>query len=111
METRSTTKTDKVKWTGRIQAVQPRIRLLRSFDERSHGYLGYVLRLEGTIDDEPGQFIIAIGKAAQAQHRFQVGMEVSGLAVPVPDPRLETAEFYKASGLKILKNAEGGRAV
>jgi hypothetical protein len=33
-------------------------------------------------------------------------MEVSGLAVPVPDPRLETAGFYKASGLKILKDAE-----
>jgi len=33
-------------------------------------------------------------------------MEVSGVAVPVPDPRLETAGFYKASGLKILKDAE-----
>jgi hypothetical protein len=34
-------------------------------------------------------------------------MEASGLAVPVPDPRLETSGFYKASGLKILKDAEG----
>jgi hypothetical protein len=34
-------------------------------------------------------------------------MEASGQAVPVPDPRLETAGFYKASGLKILKDAEG----
>jgi hypothetical protein len=32
-----------------------------SFDERSHSYLGYVLRFEGTIDDEPGEFIIALG--------------------------------------------------
>jgi hypothetical protein len=90
---------------------------MRSFDERSHSYLGYVLRVEGTIAYEPGEFIIAIGKAAQAKHRFQVGMEVSGLAVPVSDPclrrgrgrqaRLETAGFYKASGLKILKDAEG----
>jgi hypothetical protein len=30
-----------------VTAVQPRIVLTRSFDERSHSYLGYVLRLEG----------------------------------------------------------------
>lgn len=107
MESRSTTKTAKIEWSGRIQAVQPRIRLMRSFDERSHSYLGYVLRFEGTIDDEPGESIIALGKAAQAKHRFRVGMEVSGLADPVPDTRLETAGFYKASGLKIINDAEG----
>ena len=33
-------------------------------------------------------------------------MEVSGLAAPVPDLRLETAGFFRASGLKILKDAE-----
>ena len=97
---------NKVEWTGRITAVQPRIRLMRSFDERSHSDLGYVIRLEGTIGDEPGEFLIAIGKAAQAKHRFQADMEASGLAVPVPDPRLETSGFYKASGVKVLKDAE-----
>jgi hypothetical protein len=101
-------RTNKIGWLGRILSVQPRIRLMRSFDERSHSYLGYVLRVDGTIADEPGEFIIAIGKAAQAKHRFQAGMEVSGQAVPVPDPRLETAGFFKASGLKILKDTEGG---
>ena len=100
-------RTNKIGWLGRILSVQPGIRLMRSFDERSHSYLGYVLRVEGTIVDEPGEFIIAIGKAAQAKHRFQVGMEVSGLAVPVPDTRLETAGFYKASGLKIINDAAG----
>jgi hypothetical protein len=100
--------TEKVAWSGRIVSIQPRIRLMRSFDERSHSYLGYVLRADGTIGDELGEFIIAIGKAAQAKHRFQAGMEASGLAVPVPDPRLETAGFFKASGFKILKDAEGG---
>jgi hypothetical protein len=79
---------------------------MRFFDERSHSYLGYVLRIEGTCEDESGEFIVAVGKAAQAKHRFRAGMEVSGLGVPVPDPRLEAAGFYKASGLKILKNAE-----
>ncbi len=32
-------------------------------------------------------------------------MEVSCLEVPVPDPWLETAGFYKASGLRVLKDA------
>ncbi|MDZ7695917.1 MAG: hypothetical protein U5R49_02970 [Deltaproteobacteria bacterium] len=99
--------TEKVAWSGRIVSIQPRIRLMRSFDERSHSYLGYVLRLEGTIGDEPGKFLIAIGKAAQAKHRFQAGMEASGQAVPVPYPRLELAGFYKASGLKMLKDTDG----
>lgn len=67
--------------------------------------MGYVLRVEGTIEDEPGGFMIAIGKAAQTKHRFRAGMEASNQAVPLPDSRLETAGFYKASGLKILKDA------
>ena len=32
---------------------------------------------------------------------------VSGLSVPVPDPRLETAGFYKTSGIKVDREAEG----
>ena len=95
MRLNSTTQTDKIEWSGRIKAVQPRIRLLRSFDERSHSYLGFVIRVEGTIGDEQGEFQIAVGKAAQAKHHFRADMEVSGLAVPFPDPRLETAGFYK----------------
>ncbi len=102
----SKTNREKVAWSGRISSVQPRIRLMRSFDERSHSYQGYVLRIEGTIEDRPDEFQVAVGKGAQAKHRFRIGMEVCGLAAPVPDPRLETAGFYKASGLKILKDAE-----
>lgn len=36
---------EKVAWSGRILAIQPRIRLTRSFDERHHSYHGYVLRV------------------------------------------------------------------
>jgi hypothetical protein len=96
---------EKVAWSGRIVAVQPRIRLMRSFDERHHSYQGYVLRIDGTIGDEPGEFQIAIGKAAHEKHQFRAGMEVSGLSVPVLDPRLETAGLYKTSGLKVGKEA------
>ncbi|NLG01019.1 MAG: hypothetical protein GX565_12835 [Lentisphaerae bacterium] len=98
---------EKVMWLGRVVAVQPRIRLMRSFDERHHSYQGYVLCVDGTIGDDPGEFLIAVGKAAHEKHRFQEGMEVNGLAVPAPDPRLETAGFYKASSLKVLKDTEG----
>lgn len=98
--------TEKVAWSGRIVSIQPRIRLMRSFDERHHSYQGYVLRVDGTCGNENGEFQISVGKATQAKHRFSAGMEASGLAVPVPDVRLETAGFYKISGLKVLKNGE-----
>ena len=94
----------KVEWSGRIIAVQPRIRLLRSFDQRSHNYLGYVLSIEGKYGDNIGVFRIAVGNSAHEKHQFQVGMELSGESVPVNDPRLETAEFYKTSGIKVIKS-------
>lgn len=88
-------------------AIQPRIRLIRSFDERSHSYLGYVLRIDGTCGGEAGEFLIAVGEAAPEKHRFQTGMEIQGQSIPVDDPRKETAAFYKTSGLKVVKNAGG----
>ena len=97
---------EKVAWFGRIISVQPRIRLTRSFDQRYHSYQGYVLRIEGRIGDEPGEFLVAVGKGTHAKRRFQAGMELSGFSVPVPEPRLETAGFYKTSGIKVRKEAE-----
>ena len=41
-------------WQGTLLGIQPRIRLTRSFDERSHTYLGYALRLDGAIADRRG---------------------------------------------------------
>ncbi|NIP71804.1 MAG: hypothetical protein GWO16_01665, partial [Gammaproteobacteria bacterium] len=92
----------KISWRGEIVAVQPRIRLMRSFDERSHSYLGYVLKVHGQVAGESRALTVAIGKGAQAKHGFRAGDEVSGKAVPVADPRLEPAELYKASALKLL---------
>ena len=93
--------TKKVKWSGRLVAVQPRLRLSRSFDERYHSYLGYVLRINGAIGDKTGEFLIAVGKGAHEKHQFQAGMELCGQSFPVYDPRLETAEYYKTSRTKI----------
>jgi len=94
---------DKVFWTGKIISVQPRIRLMRSFDERSHTYLGYILQIEGVIGEEEKSFPIALGKGAHAKHQLRIGDAVSGMSVPVSDPRIETAEYYKTSKLKIIE--------
>jgi hypothetical protein len=93
---------EKIAWTGRIMGVQPRIRLTRSFDERSHSYLGYVLDVDGTCGVASGRFLIAVGKAAQEKHQFRTGMEASGVSVPVDDARMETAGLYKTSEIRVL---------
>ena len=98
---------EKLAWAGRLTGVQPRIRLLRSFDQRHHSYQGYVLRVNGTCGPETGEFLIAVGKGAHQKHRFRAGMELSGQSVPLDDLRLEVAGFYKTSSLKVLKEAEG----
>lgn len=91
----------KIQWSGALISVQPRIRLSRSFDQRSHTYLGYALRVRGSIGSEVREFLFGIGEGAQAKHHFRAGGAVSGEALPVADPRLEAVEFYKVSNLKI----------
>jgi hypothetical protein len=85
-----------------LKSIQARIRLMRSFDERSHTYLGYVLSMIGEVEGESRDFLVAIGKAAQGKHRFQVGDVVEGMSEPVLDERLEVAELYKTSRLRVL---------
>jgi hypothetical protein len=101
-------KPGKLSWQGKIVLVQPRIRLTRSFEERSHTYLGYALRVQGMIGNENREFLVGIGKGAHAKHQFQAGDVVSGISEPVADSRLETVGFYKTSGLKVLERAEQG---
>ncbi len=91
-----------MRWSGVVISVQPRIRLMRSFDERSHTYLGYDLQLHGKLNRAESVFIVAIGKAAQAKHNSQVGDAASGESEPVPDPRLENASLYRTTRLKVL---------
>ncbi len=96
---------EKIPWSGRLLSVQPRIRLMRSFDQFQHSYLGYVLGIEGVRGGKPGEFQVAVGKGAHEKNKFRVGMELSGLSAPVSDRRLETAEYYKTSGVRIEKEA------
>ena len=96
-------KSEKIIWQGRILGIQPRIRLLRSFDQRNHQYLGYALHIEGTIGTEETDFWIGVGKCAQAKHRLQAGCVISGECLPVEDDRLETVGFYKVSKLGLAE--------
>ncbi len=98
--------TAKLPWRGRVTSVQPRIRLSRSFDQRSHSYLGYVLAVEETAGDQESSLLVAVGKAAQAQHRFRFGDEASGQSAAVADPRKETTTLDKTSRLRLLHRAE-----
>jgi hypothetical protein len=82
----------KVHWSGRVTSVQPRIRLLRSFDQSSHSYLGFVLVLRGLVDEKATEFSVALGEKAHEKHRFQVGDLVEGEAVAVGNPELEVAQ-------------------
>ena len=100
------TESGKISWSGRVIGVQPRIRLLRSFDERHHSYQGYVLRVEGTCGDETGEFLVAVGKGAHGKYKFQRGMALSGLSARVNDPRMEVAGFYKTSRIEVEIEAE-----
>ena len=68
----------KISWKGNIISIQPRIRLLRSFDERSHNYLGYALQIKRMIDGNEQEYLIGIGKAAQEKHQFRIGDVVKG---------------------------------
>jgi len=95
--------TSNLVWHGKVTSVQPRIRLLRSYSERSHAYLGYCLRIQGTIEGESRAFSVGIGKVAQVKHEFRVGDTITGESLPVPDVRLEPVEFYRVSKLKLIE--------
>jgi hypothetical protein len=96
---------NKSTFTGKITSIQPRIRLIRSFDEASHTYLGYAIKLTGELDNQQVTFSIGIGKAAQAKLNFRVNDIISGACLPVPDPDMEPVDYYKVS--KLAKVAEG----
>ena len=91
-------------FTGTIIGVQPRIFLSRSFDERSHSYLGYLLMIDGIIDGTPKRFTLGVGPKAHEKFRFMKGQAISGACQPAENPELEPAEYYKAIQLKISAN-------
>jgi hypothetical protein len=98
---------DKYIFVGKIISIQPRIRLLRSFDEVSHVYLGYAIILDGEIDNHKSTFSVGIGKAAHAKHQFKVNDVISGACLPVPNPNTEPTQYYKVSKIKVISLGTG----
>jgi len=75
----------------------------RGFSEKS---LRHMIRFAEAFPDE--QIVSALRRQLTWTHfKRLIYLEVSGLAVPVEDPRKEAATFYKTSGLKMVKKAEG----
>lgn len=91
---------EKILFEGVITSVQPRIRLLRSFDQASHSYLGYALLVSDTATGT--SISLGIGVGAQEKHQFRVGMTISGSCSPVLDPDMESVDYCRASKLKKL---------
>ena len=81
----------------------PEIKLTRSFDERSHSYLGYLIRIVGTVDGADAEFRVGVGSGAHAKNQFRIGDSIEGFGRRVRDPQLEVADIYQVSKLKILR--------
>ena len=47
---------------GCVLSVQPRSRLTDSFDQRSHTYLGYALKVRGKVGSEARDFLVGVGR-------------------------------------------------
>lgn len=102
----------KVDFNGTITAVKARIRLLRSFDQIQHSYLGYVLVLDGTLDGMPVEPLrLAVGPKSHEKHQFRIGDQITGKAVAVPDPETEWANWYKVSELRVLSRGSSDQDV
>jgi hypothetical protein len=61
----------------------------------------YALKVSGRVGSEAREFLVGVRQGAHTKHHFRAGNAVSGDALPVPDARLETVEFYKVSKLKV----------
>src|SRR3990172_3687974 len=99
---------DKIKWFGTVAAIQPRIRLSRSFDQRSHVYLGYALRIDGSAGGRTQTFSVGMGKSLQEKQGIQAGDGVEGCCHPVEHPELESVDFYKVSSFRRLTQSRVG---
>jgi hypothetical protein len=101
---------EKTSFSGLIISIQPRIRLTRSFDQRSHTYLGYVLLVRGSGGAAERDVLVAIGAGTQRDHRLRAGDSVSGMALAVSEPQNEIARLYKVSGLEVLERGASAAA-
>lgn len=95
-------------FSGIVLAIQPRVLLHRSFDQRHEEYLGYVLRVSGHLDGRPRMFLAGLTEADQERAGLQAGDHVEGQAELVHDRRTEIADVDRVAGLRAITRA-GGR--
>jgi hypothetical protein len=93
--------------SGAGTAVQPRIRLTRSFDERSHTYLGYLLRIAGTVGGVSAEFRVCIGSGTHANHQLRIGGQVEGLGHRVANSGTSAVDADTGSGCRFLIRFSG----
>lgn len=92
---------DKITFSGRILAVQPRSNVWRyRLDNRTHSMTGYNIFLTGIADDNECDFSVAISEKQQEKMHFHIGDEISGTAWTKMYPKLEYADYYRAGALK-----------
>ena len=97
----------KVKFKGTITAVKARIRLLRSFDQLSHSYLGYTLVMTALVNGREWTGLrVAVGQKTHEKNRFRIGDTISGEALPIENIYQEWADIYKVSGLNIISRGD-----
>jgi hypothetical protein len=60
---------EKIGWQGLLLSVQSRIRLTRWFDQCSHTYLGYALKVGGRVGGDAREFFIGIGQGVHTKHQ------------------------------------------
>ena len=94
-----------VRFSGEIVSVKARIRLIRSFDQISHQYQGYLLQIAPDERSSP-TLRVAIGPKAHEQFQFRIGDRVSGKGWRIPDPKQEWA-LKPDCGLRLKKDGEG----
>ena len=100
-------KSQKSRFEGTIITVKARIRLLRSFDQVNHAYLGYTLVMEAVVDGQEWKNLrVAIGQKSHEKNRFRIGDVISGEALPIENPQKEWADLYKVSNLHIIKRGD-----
>jgi hypothetical protein len=92
----------KLKFAGVLLSVQPRIRLTRSFDQRSHEYLGYTLLVDGTIDGQPRTFTVGVGPGAHVKFQFCVGGSISGEGVRLEVGDENALDVYRVSKVRYV---------
>ncbi len=86
---------------GEVRAVKARIRLIRSFDEVSHQYQGYVPCLNSLASEGAEVLRVAIRLPLTKSISSRLGTSCRGKAQPVTDGNKEFADVYKVSGIKV----------